>query len=300
MSSNNGKAKGFFIGSRIGNRLEWFPPFRNAGGKDVSSRLRVPIAVNDRFGNTSWFDLVAWDNRADSLAHHLSQGKEMHFFCNITSDLLPVKDNRGNIIYQAALGHEKDAQGNPVAAGTQIPILTTRTSFVIDEWIFGADSRDYDAWIQSQAVNYPGGLEGLRAEQKRLSQLSYDGRSDRYGMAKVGKINGTPLQHVRKVAGNAAAPGGQPGMAINPQMAGAGAATPPPPGATGAATPPPPPANAEANVNGITLAMLRATTPPWTDDQIRASEYASLLGGTGTQAAAAGGGMPAYPGNSGV
>lgn len=225
--STNGLAKSEFIACRVGKNPTWYPPHRNAKGKDVSSRLVIPLAVNDMFGNTEWVNVVAWGNKADSLAHTIGTGKEMHFFCRIKSASIPVKDNRGNIVYQAALGTEKDGQGNPVAAGTQIPIMRTVESHTVDDWLFGWESQSYQAWIDSQKEAM--GKDNFKADFTRRKQLPYDGQSATYGRCKVGALaaGSTPLPHTRTTKEGGSITAGQvPAHLLqNVSMYGAGAAS---------------------------------------------------------------------------
>jgi single-stranded DNA-binding protein len=163
----------------------------------VSSRLRCTVAVNERQGKTQYFDLIAWGKRAESLAHYLSVGKEMHFRGKITSAMVPVKDNTGAVLKQTATGREKDDNGNPYPAGAEIDVKVSKASYVIEHWIFGADSANERSnrpagWDQPGTDGYRD-WERMRAEAKAAAALPYQGQKDVFGKAKIGFVNGTPL-----------------------------------------------------------------------------------------------------------
>lgn len=157
--SSHGLEKHTFIGSRIGTggkqgkeiRMLYTPAHIKPDGKPVSSRLVIPILIN-QYGkqDPNSHRLIAWGPLADMFAKNLSQGKEMTFICDGSSYW-------GNVFY---------------SDGTQVmqkdgrtPLQTRQTSFVIREFAWGGDS---NRTIQEETTAGMQSGEGLRPVQWQI------------------------------------------------------------------------------------------------------------------------------------
>jgi hypothetical protein len=295
-----------FDNVRILGVPRWFPPYLDASGKQINSRLLFDAGHNLPNGSLEVIPFIAWAGYADSLAHYLSVGKTMTFKCAIRMRKMAVTDYNGNVIMQQAQGWEKDANGNQVAAGTQTPVMKVETSFVIDQPpLYGNDTDKY----VNALVMAAGGkdIDYIRQNMiKPSAKLAWDGQSPQYGVCIVGKItNGTPVPHTRRTRDangnevvntggppNPAVMGGkQPKGLIIPtcvsgnnttvntvvqnagmMAAGAGQAAPNVPSVPGGET-----VDRTKVINGLTYDMLINSGKGWTDEKLKQHGFAGFF-----------------------
>ncbi len=128
--TSNGFAKHMFVGSRVSttekNPLTYTPAYITPEQKKVSSRLVVPILINE-YGQEEpdGYRLIAWAGRADMFAKNLAKGKEMHFFCTSRSYWANVYNNQGQQIMQP---------------DGVTPVQVRQLSFTIRDFVWGSDS----------------------------------------------------------------------------------------------------------------------------------------------------------------
>lgn len=177
----HGKSKHEFLNARVGTnekiKMLYTPAHTKPDGKNVRSRLQVPILVNIRNKvNPDGYRLTAWGGLADLFAKALGKGKAMVYFCDGNSYWANVFNKAGVQVM------------NP--DGT--PVQTQRTAFVVRDFLWGDDSEDtkiteINAGMRPAGWNgNPGTPDNLawKAILEQRKQTFYQG-GEVFGYAKV-------------------------------------------------------------------------------------------------------------------
>jgi len=183
--TSTGHASASLVGARITRECTYVPGYMK-GDKPINPKIYIPVAINDRRGEVSFFNLTAWGDKITQLfAHYLRKGKEMHFL---------------NLRHSTFRWQMTNKEGQPLLNADGTPLMFDRPSYVVVEFIWGSDSNgimeaDHQLALQEiqagirgpnwRTMGHPDNVNWKAREAARVAQPYQGGPT--YGYAIVSK-----------------------------------------------------------------------------------------------------------------